>query len=198
MQGLLELSEEQLQDLEMLRRIYLIKRAGLAKERKMLVHQAVRSLSHAEDTVPLPGHTRVSSRSAFLHPHSHIQTDLCRITDLASLLVRVNADHVQGALRVSSHGWVWTHLSSAARLLQSRDHTEVFMLTYMLLLQCCNVRALQGCCANATRLCCSAWLSVPSILHMVANCLILQAVMRNHNGPASSSPIIQTHPNPTT
>jgi len=61
MQGLLELSEEQLQDLEMLRRIYLIKRAGLAKERKMLVHQAVRSLSHAEDTVPLPGHTRVSS-----------------------------------------------------------------------------------------------------------------------------------------
>ena len=104
MQGLLELSEEQLQDLEMLRRIYLIKRAGLAKERKMLVHQAVRSLSHAEDTVPLPGHTRVSSRSALLHPHSHIQTDLCRITDLASLLVRVNADHVQGALRVSSHG----------------------------------------------------------------------------------------------
>jgi hypothetical protein len=65
MQGLLELSEEQLQDLEMLRRIYLIKRAGLAKERKMLVHQAVRSLSHAEDTVPLPGHTRVSSYDCY-------------------------------------------------------------------------------------------------------------------------------------
>lgn len=61
MQGLLELSKEQLQDFEVLRRIYLIRRAGLAKERKMLMHQAVRSLSHAEDTVPLPGHTRVSS-----------------------------------------------------------------------------------------------------------------------------------------
>lgn len=65
MQGLLELSEEQLQDLEMLRRIYLAKRAGLAKERKMLVHQAVRSLSQAEDTVPLPGHTRVSSHECY-------------------------------------------------------------------------------------------------------------------------------------
>ncbi|DBA78429.1 TPA: hypothetical protein ACH3X2_007923 [Trebouxia sp. C0005] len=64
--GLLELSKEQLQDFEVLRRIYLIRRAGLAKERKMLMHQAVRSLSHAEDTVPLPGHTRVASLAARL------------------------------------------------------------------------------------------------------------------------------------
>ena len=63
MQNLLELSQEQFQDLEMLRRIYLVKRANLARERKMLVHQAVRSLTHAEDTVPLPGNTRVSSCS---------------------------------------------------------------------------------------------------------------------------------------
>ncbi len=59
MQGLLQLTKEQFQDLEMLRRIYLVCRSSLAKERKMLVHQAVKSMSHAEETVPLPGDTRV-------------------------------------------------------------------------------------------------------------------------------------------
>ncbi len=40
-------------------------------------------------------------RRAFPPPHSH----LCHITDLAWLLVRVNADHVQGALQIQTqHG----------------------------------------------------------------------------------------------
>ena len=59
MQGLLDLSKEQFADLETLRRIYLVRRASLARERNMLVHQVAKSLGHAEDTVPLPDNSKV-------------------------------------------------------------------------------------------------------------------------------------------
>lgn len=58
-QSLLELSQDQFQDLETLRQIYLARRGTLAMERKMLVHQAAKSISTVEETVPLPGNTRV-------------------------------------------------------------------------------------------------------------------------------------------
>ena len=59
MQGLLDLTKEQFLDLETLRRIYLLRRASLARERSMLVHQIAKVLGHAEDTVPLPGNSKV-------------------------------------------------------------------------------------------------------------------------------------------
>ena len=36
-----------------------MRRASLARERNMLVHQVAKSLGHAEDTVPLPDNSKV-------------------------------------------------------------------------------------------------------------------------------------------
>ena len=60
-QALLNLSQEQLEDLERLRLIYFTRRAVLAKERESLVRQALKCISTSQQTVPLPGHSQVGA-----------------------------------------------------------------------------------------------------------------------------------------
>ncbi len=59
----MQLSDEQLDDMEHLRRIYLTRRAVLAWEREALVVQAARCIVNGQDHVPLPGTTKVCSSS---------------------------------------------------------------------------------------------------------------------------------------
>ena len=55
-------------------------------------------------------------------------TNLCHITDLAWLLVRVNADHVHGALKAAST--VYLHLSCAFEITMSSKST-MFLVSYL-------------------------------------------------------------------
>ena len=60
----MQLSDEQLDDMEHLRRIYITRRAVLAREREALVAQAARCIVNGQDLVPLPGTTKVCSSPA--------------------------------------------------------------------------------------------------------------------------------------
>ena len=57
----MQLSDQQLDDMEHLRRIYITRRAVLAREREALVAQAARCIINGQDQVPLPGTTKVCS-----------------------------------------------------------------------------------------------------------------------------------------
>ncbi len=57
----MQLADAQRDDMEHLRRIYLTRRAVLAREREALVVQAARCIINGQDHVPLPGTTKVCS-----------------------------------------------------------------------------------------------------------------------------------------
>lgn len=68
--ALMQLSDEQLGDMEHLRRIYLTRRAVLAQEREALVAQAARCIINGQEHVPLPGTTKVSLLAAQLQQNA--------------------------------------------------------------------------------------------------------------------------------
>ncbi|KAA6422014.1 MAG: hypothetical protein FRX49_08032 [Trebouxia sp. A1-2] len=68
--ALLQLSDEQLDDMEHLRRIYITRRAVLAREREALVAQTARCIINGQDQVPLPGSTKVSLLAAQLQQNA--------------------------------------------------------------------------------------------------------------------------------